>query len=75
MFNLMLKLAPQTSEIILYSDSSKGHEISRDSKNYANPDGSFNYEVKPISISLGKTSILDAINKCPDHSGLHRIFP
>lgn len=69
-FELELSLAPETSIITLYEDDTKAKVLGSDTKSFANDDGTFNYEVKPIKVRMGKTSILDALNKCPNHSGL-----
>lgn len=68
-FSVEISLAPMTSEVIRY-DSNHQQVGEPEYINFAKKDGTYDYTVTPLEVSLGKQSIVDAMNKCPVHNGM-----
>ena len=67
-FVIELSLAPKESRIV--KRDTNGVIISDDTKDFRKSDGSFDYTVTPLTVTMGKQSIIDAMNKCPANSGM-----
>lgn len=67
-FEIALALAPTTSVIEEYD--SNGNLINRYTESYADSNGNFSYEVQWLTVDMDRKSVIDAINKCPNNSGM-----
>lgn len=67
-FTVELSLAPMESVIEKYDAG--GNLISTTTKDFRKSDGSYDYIVTPLKVNLGPQSVVDAMNKCPNHTGM-----